>query len=71
MKFIKPDDGELFAVCDDEKNIIRVTGDYYAMIEGNDIISEYGDYIGNISRDNTTSRLCVISEDGDLLFIIQ
>ena len=70
MKFIKPN-GNLFATCDDGKNIVKITGDYYAMIEGRDVISEAGDYIGEIRRDSTTGSLYVISEYDDLLFTIQ
>lgn len=70
MKFIKPS-GDLYAVCDDGRNIIRITGDYYALIDRNNLISENGDYIGNIAHNDATKQLCVISEDGDLLFIIQ
>lgn len=70
MKFIKPN-GNLFAICDDGRNIVKITGDYYAMIDGKSVISEGGDYIGEIKRDNASGRLCVISEYGNLLFIIQ
>lgn len=70
MKFIDEDDN-LFATCHDRRNIIKVTGERYALLEGSAIISYDGEFIGSVCRDNILKTLVVISEYGDFMFTIQ
>ena len=63
------DDDNLFATCMDNRHIIKVCGSFYGFIEGNDIISEDGDFIGSFNRDR--HGICVISEYGDMLFYVR
>ena len=57
---------ELYAVCEDRKHIVKVNGRLYGIIEGNDIISPNGDFIGSFTKDR-----CVVNEDGDMLFYLE
>jgi len=69
VKFVD-EDGNLFAICYDGRNIVKTTGEDYAILEGNNIISYDGDFIGSICQDNVSKQLVVISEDGDFMFTI-
>jgi len=70
MKLYKPS-GELFAVCDDGKNIVTAAGEKFAVIDGQNIVSDTGDLIGVITRSKHMEVDCVMSDSGKLLFIIR
>lgn len=68
MQFLK-ESGTLFATSVDHKHIIKCSGDFYATIHNQDIISEDGDFIGSFTKASHNNYF-VISEMGEVLFYV-